>query len=352
MFGDMGVITDGAFETAEHLSNDYQKYNLSLVLLIGDLSYGEGHGYLWEQWMNLISSTIATKVAFMVSIGNHEYDHMLPSATGTGYDISGAKGNGFHPIWGNFGDDSNGECGVPTAKRFYGPKSTFSETNNINTNNINTNRYNIKQMKTIKTMRTGENDENVNVTSNGVFWYSFNYESMHVIMLSSEHSYYHNSSYETPAFSFVKNDLMRVNRTLTPWLVVGIHRPLYTSQDEIYDIEIGMHLLNELEDIMYEYQVDVVFAGHLHSYQRTCALYQWKCVGRNIDSKNGITYITVGTGGHRLSYEDFTVADWSEYFQNQYWGYSRIHVNRTHFLFEYILDINASVVDYVVLQQQ
>ena len=51
---------------------------------------------------------------------------------------------------------------------------------------------------------------------------------------------------------------MNVNRTITPWLIVAIHRPLYCFQDAFYDVEIGMHLIDEIEDILYEYNVAVV----------------------------------------------------------------------------------------------
>ena len=45
-----------------------------------------------------------------------EYDHVA----GGEHDPSGAKDNGFHPRWGNYGNDSSGECGVPMVHRFHG----------------------------------------------------------------------------------------------------------------------------------------------------------------------------------------------------------------------------------------
>ena len=50
----------------------------------------------------------------MVGIGNHEQDHTV----GGEKDPSGAKGEGFHPSWGNYGGDSGGECGVPMFNRY------------------------------------------------------------------------------------------------------------------------------------------------------------------------------------------------------------------------------------------
>jgi hypothetical protein len=33
-------------------------------------------------------------------------------------NASGAQANGFHPSWGNYGKDSNGECSVPMKHRW------------------------------------------------------------------------------------------------------------------------------------------------------------------------------------------------------------------------------------------
>ena len=56
----------------------------------------------------------------MVGIGNHEQNHIDKSV---GKDPSGVTGDGFHPWWGTFGNDSNGECGVPMFYRFHMPEN-------------------------------------------------------------------------------------------------------------------------------------------------------------------------------------------------------------------------------------
>lgn len=71
----------------------------------------------------------------MVSIGNRtycltfcesfyvidEYDHLV----GGKNDPSQSPDNGFHPSWGNYGNDSNGECAVPMVNRFTGIYSIY-----------------------------------------------------------------------------------------------------------------------------------------------------------------------------------------------------------------------------------
>jgi len=48
-----------------------------------------------------------------------EYDHLA----GGQNDPSKAAGEGFHPLWGNMGDDSSGECSVPMYYRFSAPSN-------------------------------------------------------------------------------------------------------------------------------------------------------------------------------------------------------------------------------------
>lgn len=72
--------------------------------------------YIWDQWHELIEP-YATVMPYMVGMGNHEQDHL----SGGSKDPSGAPGEGWHPWWGNFGDDSGGECGVPMYYRFHMP---------------------------------------------------------------------------------------------------------------------------------------------------------------------------------------------------------------------------------------
>merc|ERR1719487_1946683 len=80
------------------------------VANFGGLSYARGVGFLWDVWGDQISQ-VARRAPYMVSVGNHEYDHK----SGAEKDPASC-GLGYHPDWGNFGDDSGGECGVPVQK--------------------------------------------------------------------------------------------------------------------------------------------------------------------------------------------------------------------------------------------
>ncbi len=62
-------------------------------------------------------------------------------------DVYRGQAHGFMPEWGNFADDSGGECGVPMSKNFRMPSSA---------------------------------------KSNGVYWYSYNHASIHTTVISSD----------------------------------------------------------------------------------------------------------------------------------------------------------------------
>jgi hypothetical protein len=264
--------------------------NLSTVHHFGDLSYARGAAHVWDSWFRMVQP-LAARVPLMVAVGNHEYDHT--NGGGLDKDPSGvATPHGFMPSWGNFGDDSGGECGVPTAKRFQMPESSHS---------------------------------------NGVFWYSFDYGSVHTVVISSEHDL----SPGSPQYRFLEHDLANVDRNKFPWVVVESHRPLYEAEGSgswWAQNLVGQAMRDEFEDLLLAYQVDLVLAGHYHEYQRTCdGLYRAEC------GRGGPMHITVGSAGAKLDVGFDLVNQWTDYFIKGEFGYGRITVaNATDLHFEFV----------------
>lgn len=96
-FGDMGAapVQPGAKSTMDRVYERVLTDNITAILHIGDISYARGIGALWDAFMTQIDP-IASRVAYMVGNGNHEYDHV----TGGEKDPSGAPGpGGFRPSW-------------------------------------------------------------------------------------------------------------------------------------------------------------------------------------------------------------------------------------------------------------
>ncbi|DAZ95963.1 TPA: hypothetical protein N0F65_009264 [Lagenidium giganteum] len=114
-YADMGAdVAPSATSTAMRSFQDVTSNGFDHFLLhFGDVSYARGHAHMWDEFFHLIEP-YATRVPYMVSIGNHEYDY---TSGGHDHDPSGATGDDgrmdFHPDWANYGSDSSGECSVP-----------------------------------------------------------------------------------------------------------------------------------------------------------------------------------------------------------------------------------------------
>jgi len=287
VYGDQGCPSVGWGKGGEWVASmSGREEGIRSVHHFGDLSYARGASHIWDEWMNMIQS-FSTKVPIMVGIGNHEYDHVVG---GKGKDPSGiTEDHGYMPEWGNFGYDSGGECGVPTVNRFTMPTSN---------------------------------------KSNGLFWYSHNFASVHTITLSSEH----NLTKGSVQYEWMLEDLKSVNRTITPWVIVELHRPIYQSQVDYAQNIVGVAIRYEIDDLLLKFNVDLVLAGHYHSYLRTCdGLYQSKC------HNGGPTHICVGTAGASFDSNMLYPQKWTEAFISKQWGYGRITVyNASTLHFEFV----------------
>jgi hypothetical protein len=98
----------------------------------------------------------------------------------------------------------------------------------------------------------------------GEEWYSFDYGNAHFIMLN-----------DTVADSrviggaqadWMRQDLMRVDRTRTPWIFAVHHRPFYTCRSThapYAEAQVGW------QPVFDEFSVDMVLTGHNHVYERS-----------------------------------------------------------------------------------
>ncbi|KAM7265806.1 hypothetical protein ACFE04_003489 [Oxalis oulophora] len=119
------------------------------------------------------------------------------------------------------------------------------------------------------------------------FYYSFNAGGIHFIMLGAYIAYNKSSD----QYKWLEKDLANVDRSVTPWLVATWHPPWYTSYKAHYREAECMRV--EMEDLLYSYGVDVVFNGHVHAYERSNRVYNYKL------DPCGPLHITVGDGGNR-----------------------------------------------------
>ena len=151
-------------------------------------------------------------------------------------------------------------------------------------------------------------------------FYSYEVAGAHVLMLGSYVDY----SRDSEQFKWLKLDLASIDRARTPWVIAVFHAPWYNSNYNHYGD--GEEMRRSMEQILYEYAVDVVVAGHVHAYERSKHVYD------NEEDECGPVYINVGDGGNRegLDFDYFKQPSWSAYRDPSYGHGILDMVNSTH----------------------
>ncbi|EPS64420.1 hypothetical protein M569_10360, partial [Genlisea aurea] len=166
-------------------------------------------------------------------------------------------------------------------------------------------------------------------SSSSPLWYSVRRASAHIIVLSS----YSPFVKYTPQWRWLRQELLNVNREETPWLIVLMHSPFYNSNDAHY-LE-GESMRFVFESWFCHYKVDVVFAGHVHAYERSYRISHLRSSDSShpVPDKSAPVYITVGDGGNQEGLADKfrdPQPDYSAFRESSY-GHSTLEIeNRTH----------------------
>ncbi|KAJ8755529.1 hypothetical protein K2173_019327 [Erythroxylum novogranatense] len=92
-------------------------------------------------------------------------------------------------------------------------------------------------------------------------------------------------------YKWLKKDLAKVDRKVTPWLVVSWHTTWYATY--VIHYREGECMRIEMEELLYKYGVDIVFAAHVHAYERSNRVYNYTL------DPCGPVHITIGDGGNR-----------------------------------------------------
>ncbi|XP_039068545.1 purple acid phosphatase 2-like [Hibiscus syriacus] len=133
--------------------------------------------------------------------------------------------------------------------------------------------------------------------STAPFWYSIKRASAYIIVLSSYSAY----GKCTPQYQWLEQELPKVNRSETPWLIVLMHSPWYNSYNYHYMEGETMRVM--YEQWFVEHKVDIVLAGHVHAYERSerisniaYNIVNGQC--RPVKDQSAPIYITIGDGGN------------------------------------------------------
>ncbi|KAK6133947.1 hypothetical protein DH2020_032305 [Rehmannia glutinosa] len=296
IFGDMGKdeadgsneynnFQRGSLNTTKQLIDDLKNYDI--VFHIGDICYANGYLSQWDQFTSQVEP-IASRVPYMIASGNHERD----------WPDSGS-------FYGTM--DSGGECGVPAETMFFVP---------------------------------AENRAN--------FWYSTDYGMFRFCIADTEHDWREGSE----QYKFIEHCLASVDRQKQPWLIFIAHRVLGYSSDATYASEgsfaepMGR---DDLQKLWQKYKVDIAFFGHVHSYERTCPIYQNKCTSKEKQyykgSLNGTIHVVAGGGGASLSQFSTLKPNWSIFRDSDYGFVKLTAFDHSNLLFEYKKSSDGKVYD-------
>jgi len=164
--------------------------------------------------------------------------------------------------------------------------------------------------------------ENVILPSNGIdsFHYSFNIGPVNFIGLNTERD-------RTGQTSWLETELQKADQDNdTLWKCVYMHQPIFSSMPNREDLN---DVVPEWCPLFEQYDVDLVFAGHNHYYERTFPMNQFKWFDSSnsyeFENPSNPMYIITGGAGAPL-YELTTSPDYAPFYNSSY-----------HFI---IIDIN------------
>ena len=204
----------------------------------------------------------------------------------------------------------------------------------------------------------------------------FTSRSVHTIVISTEHDFTPGS----PQYAWIEKALANVDRSVTPWLMVAGHRPMYVDSDFVGPAT--PQLILHLESLFVKYKVDVCIWGHNHSYQRSCLVQNnGTCVkglsragaylnasstsdaniGASEDGSkkktecgpHGILQLVIGMAGYELNPLSEVPPPWAEVTNNSTWGYLNMDfLSPTQLKTQFISDEDGSVVDEYLLDKE
>jgi hypothetical protein len=182
------------------------------------------------------------------------------------------------------------------------------------------------------------------------FWYSFDFEFIHFVSISSEHEYEPGSTQHT----WLKNDLedANENRENYPWIVVFAHRPMYSSNGDGDGHGSEIEFREAMESLLFDYQVDLAIWGHDHHYERTYPVFEEDVYSNNSGSQNDPFYkpgatihIVAGMAG-RSTYDGLEEPQplWSAYREVAY-GYTLFEATNTSINYKFIRNSDMQIAD-------
>ena len=299
-YGDLGTEHPDSI-SIEKIQDEIVNNNVDMVIHVGDFAYdmNDQNGRTGDLFMNSIEP-IASAIPYMVCLGNHESAYNFSHYT---YRFRGQPSTNKLP-------EITGQVGMP--------------------NN---------------------------------WYFSYDVGEVHFIAFSTE-IYFDYSDLIEEQYNWIKEDLQNLDRQKTKWVLLYGHRPMYCSCDTDCDfsaefIRNGINGKYGIEELAYQFKIDIVIFGHEHNYERMYAIYQNKTITKEI---NGFMYnpsapvnIVTGSAGSKEYKEPFDrpQPDLTA-FRTTGFSYSRMTIyNDSAILWEQILtdttqppELLGKVIDY------
>lgn len=186
----------------------------------------------------------------------------------------------------------------------------------------------------------------------GPMWYSFDYGLVHFASINTETDFENapdlsgmrssNFGYPGEQLEWLKNDLAKVDRQKTPWIIVLGHRPWYIDAEQCTACQ------DAFESVFVENKVDLVIMGHKHFYERNHPVAYGQVDPRGLDNPSYPWYIVNGAAGHYdgVDFASGKKHDWIAHIIDGHYGWSFVTVhNCTHLTHEFVLSGNDTRLD-------
>ncbi|KAE9281789.1 hypothetical protein PF008_g27795 [Phytophthora fragariae] len=309
VYGDMGA-DDNSVASNKYVNSLVDE--VDFVYHLGDISYADNDfltaknvfGFFYEQVYNKFMNSMTNvmrQMAYMVMVGNHE-----------------------------------AECHSPTCLLSKSKKDQLGNYSAFNS------RFR---------MTSAESGGVLNM------WYSYEYGTVHFTTLSTETDYLNapSNAYFTKRvyggfgdqLAWLEEDLKAAdaNRDNVPWIIVGMHRPMYTIRscdpDGVPNNDYEARNVQEaFEELFIKYKVDLVLQGHVHAYERHYPTANNSAIMAGV-SKDDMTYTNPkapvyvisgaagGPEGH-FKYKNPPSPEWLVLMDNKHFGITKLLVTPTN----------------------
>jgi acid phosphatase type 7 len=299
LLGDLGQTVNST-KTMAHIFRATQKtsfnpYPVSLVLIVGDMSYADSDPHRWPSWFELMEPLLRSTPT-EVAAGNHEI-----------------------------------ECDNTTMLPFLPYEHYFQNPNRIRPAEITA--VDPIYRQTLWNHSCSTPSQFMGSYNYGNSFYQFQHGLVQIIILNS----YSDTHPSSAQYKWLEITLQMINRQVTPWILVGFHCPLYTTFLGHNDEEQTLRMKQHMEPLFIQYGVNVVVSGHDHAYSRSHPIAFEK-----VDPL-GPVYFTLGAGGNReqlaRAYLHPAPEDWVAKRDRLEYGYGHWLVqNATHSYFSWVRD--------------